>query len=97
MDGKRRKEEVDGKTVEEVPIDEEDARIMKESEWQGVRSELVYDFERKNLDFGNQKATNMKRNKRISLPKASSIQMESFLEVKRKEGAGLDDMCLKEL
>ena len=45
---------MDGKTVEETPIDEEDARVMKEAEWQGVRSELVYDFEKKNLDFGNQ-------------------------------------------
>ena len=91
------KEEINGKTVEETPIDEEDARIMKEAEWQGVKSELVYDFESKSMDFGNQKATNMKRNKRIKLPKASSIQMEAFLEVRRKEGARLYDMCLKEL
>jgi hypothetical protein len=62
-----------------------------------VKSELVYDFERKNLDFGNRKATNMKRNKRITLPKASSIQIESFLEVRRKEGARLYDMYMKEL
>ena len=26
------KEEVDGKTVEEAPLDEEDARVMKEAE-----------------------------------------------------------------
>ena len=83
--------------MEEVPIYEEDTRIMKEAEWQGVKSELVYDFEKKNLDFGNQKATNMKRNKIISLPKASSIQMESFLEVRRKGAAKLYNMCLKEL
>jgi hypothetical protein len=38
------KEEVDWKIVEEAPLKEEHARVMKEAEWQGVRSELVYDL-----------------------------------------------------
>ena len=51
---------VDGKTLVEECIDEEEKRVMKESEWQERKSELVYDFEDKNLNFGKQKATSMK-------------------------------------
>ena len=91
------KEEKDGKTVEEEPVDEDDKRIMKEAEWQEVKSELVYDFESKEINFGNQKATNMKNNKRITLPKCGSVQLESFLEVRRKGAAKLYDLCMKEL
>ena len=58
------KEVVDGVTIEEEPLDEDDQRIMKEAEWQERKSELVYDFEQKDLDFGRQKATGMKNNKR---------------------------------
>ena len=39
------KEVVNGKTVEEEPLDAEDKRVIEESEWQGRKSELVYDFE----------------------------------------------------
>ena len=91
------KEVVEGKVVEEEPIDEEDKRIMKEAAWQERKSELVYDFESKNLDFGRQKATGMKRNKRVKLPKADSIQLEAFLEVRRKRAAQLYDLCVKKL
>ena len=59
------KEVVNGKTVTEECIDEEDRRIVKESEWQQSKSELLYDFEDKNLNFGRQKATSMKYNKRV--------------------------------
>ena len=48
---------------------------MKEAEWQEVKSELVYDFESKEINFGNQKATNMKNNKRITLPKCGSVRV----------------------
>ena len=41
------KEVVDGKTVDEEPMDTEDKRIMKEAEWQERKCELVYDFESK--------------------------------------------------
>ena len=61
------KEIVDGKTVEEIH-DAEDERIIKEAEWQQRKSELVYDFETKDLNFGRLKATEMKNNKRLILP-----------------------------
>ena len=69
------KEVVNGVTVEEKPLDEEDERVMKEAEWQERKSELVYNFEDKNLDFGRQKATGMKNNKRVILPKTKNIQL----------------------
>ena len=91
------KEVVDGVTVEEEPIDEEDERVMKEAEWQERKSELVYDFEDKNLDFGRQKATGMKNNKRVTLPKTKNIQLGAYIEVRRKRASQLYDMCVKKL
>ena len=70
---------------------------MKEAEWQERKSELVYDFEVKNLDFGRQKATGMKHNKRVTLPKASSTQVEALMEVRRKRASQLYDLCVKKL
>lgn len=63
---------MNGKTIKEEILDEEDKRIMKEAEWQGTKSEIIYDFEQKDVDFGRVKATKMKNNKRIRLPQASS-------------------------
>ena len=91
------KEIVDGKTVVEVPSDDEEKRVMKEAEWQDRKSQLVYDFEQKDLDFGRLKATEMKNNKRITLPKASSIQVEALMEVRRKRASQLYDMCVRKL
>ena len=64
------KEIVNGNTVVEEPVDDEDRRIEKEVAWQERRSELPYDFEAKDLDFGRQKATGMKLNKRVTPPNA---------------------------
>ena len=89
------KEVIDGKTVDEKPADAEEERVMKESEWQERKSQLVYDFELKDMDFGRMKATEMKNNKRVTLPKASSIQMEALMEVRRKRASQLFDMCMK--
>ena len=83
------KEFVNGVTVEEEPLDKEDERVMDEAAWQERKSEMVYDFERRHIDFGRQKATGMKQNKRISLPKAKNIQLEAFMEVRRKRAAQL--------
>ena len=91
------KEVVDGVTVIETPIDEEDKRVMKEAEWQERKSQLVYDFEHKEMDFGKMRATEMKGNKRVVLPKASNIQVEALMEVRRKRAAQLYDMCVKKL
>ena len=91
------KEVVDGVTVIETPIDEEDKRVMKEAEWQERKSQLVYDFEHKEMDFGRMRATEMKGNKRVVLPKASNIQVEALMEVRRKRAAQLYDMCVKKL
>ena len=49
------------------------------------------------LNFGNQKATNMKRDKKITLSKSASIQLESFMGVRRKIASELYDICMKEL
>ena len=89
------KEVVNGKTVSEECIDDEDKRIEKESEWQERKSELVYDFEDKTLNFGKQKATNMKNNKRVTLPKSSSTEMEALIEVRRKRALKLYNMCVQ--
>ena len=91
------KEVVNGKTVAEKCVDEEDKRVMKESEWQERKSELVYDFEDKNLNFGKQKATSMKYNKRVTLPKSSSTEMEALIEVRRKRALQLYNQCIKKL
>ena len=91
------KEVVNGKTVEEEPLDTEDKRIMKEAEWQERKSQLAYDFEEKNMDFGRMKATEMKHNKRVTLPKASSIEVEALIEVRRKRAVQLYDLCVRKL
>ena len=39
----------------------------------------------------------MKNNKRVKLPKADSIQLEAYLEVRRKRASQLYDMCVKKL
>ena len=91
------KEVSNGKTIEEEPENDEDVRVLAAAEWQARKSELVYDFEQKDLDFARQKATNMKGNKRITLPKASDIQMEALIEVRRKRASKLYDMCVKKL
>ena len=91
------KEVMDGVTVEEVPIDDDDKRIMKEAEWQERKSQLVYDFESKEMDFGRMRATEMKTNKRVVLPKASNIQVEALIEVRRKRAAKLYDQCIRKL
>ena len=43
------------------------------------------------------RATKMKGNKRVVLPKASNIQLEALMEVRRKRAAQLYDMCVKKL
>jgi hypothetical protein len=91
------KEVVEGVTVEENPIDPDDKRIMKEAEWQERKCQLAYDFEEKELDFGRLRATEMKNNKRVTLPKASSIQVEALMEVRRKRAAQLYDLCVRKL
>ena len=78
-------------------IDDEDKRVLEESEWQERKSELVYDFEEKNLNFAKQKATSMKYNKRVTLPKSSSPEMEALIEVRRKRAMMLYDLCVKKL
>ena len=35
----------------------------------------------------------MKNNKRVKLPKSDSIQLEAYLEVRRKRASQLYDMC----
>ena len=70
---------------------------MKEAEWQARKSTLVYDFENKEMDFGRMRATEMKGNKRVVLPKASDIKVEAMMEVRRKRAAKLYDLCVKKL
>ena len=59
--------------MEEGCKDKEEERCLEEAEWMKSKSELIYDFADKNMDFGRVKATNMKGNSRITLPKAGSV------------------------
>ena len=70
-------------------VDDEDKRIQEECEWQERKSELVYDFEDKVLNFSQQKATSMKNNKRVTLPKSSSTNKEALIQVRRKRAIQL--------
>ena len=83
------KEVVAGVTVEELALDKEDKGIMREAEWQGRKSEMPYDFEMKDLDLGRLKATGMKGNKRVTLPKTKDVQAEALREVRSKRAAEL--------
>ena len=67
-------------------MDDEEKRIFKESEWQSTKSEIPFGFENKELDFGRQKATNIKKKKQKAL-----------FEVRRKDAAKMYDDCMKEL
>ena len=49
------------------------------------------------MDFGRMRATEMKGNKRVVLPKASDIKVEAMMEVRRKRAAKLYDLCVKKL
>ena len=91
------KEVSNGKTIEDDPEDDEDRRVLAAAEWQERKAELVYDFEERDLDFARQKATSMKGNKRINLPKASDIQMKALIEVRRKRASKLYELCVKKL
>ena len=55
----------------------------------------IYDFEDNSMNFGRFKATNMKGNKRVHLPKAGSPSLEAFLEIRRQEASRIFDECLK--
>ena len=57
----------------------------------------MYDFDHGDMDFGRQKAMEMKNNKRVTLPKTSSVQVEAFMEVRRKRASQLYDLCTKKL
>ena len=48
-------------------MDDEEKRIFKESEWQSTKSEIPFGFENKELDFGRQKATNMRKKAKSSV------------------------------
>ena len=89
------KEEIDGKVIVETPEDGEDKFVLEEAEWQEVKSTMIFDFEEKEMDFGRCKATNWKGNKRITLPKGGSTQMEAYLEVRRKEASKIFDECME--
>ena len=54
-------------------------------------------FKDKDMNFGRQKATEMKNNKRIKLPKSSSTQVEALIEDRRKRAVQLYDVCIKKL
>ena len=88
------KEEVEGRVLEDdiEEEDEEDKRIREESEWQEVKSSMIDDFEKKDMDFGRSKATNWKGNKRIVLP--GSTHLEAYLEIRRKAASKIwDQLC----
>ena len=89
------KEEVDGKVVEDEFENEEDKKVAEYSEWLEAKSTCIYDFENKNINFGRSRATNWKGNKRIKLPKAGSTQLESYLDVRRRDAEKIYDECME--
>ena len=44
---------------------------------------------------GRSRATNWKGNKRIKLPKAGSTQLESYLDVRRRDAEKIYDECIE--
>ena len=48
-----------------------------------------------NNDFGRMKATDMKQNKRIHLPKDSDIDLKARMEMKNIEAGKIFDECAK--
>ena len=49
----------------------------------------------KELDFGRMKATDMKGNKKIVLPKAMENDLEAMMEVRRMEAKKIFRECMK--
>ena len=81
-----------GKTEKDgIVLEERD----KDSEWLDKKQSLIYDFEEKNINFGRAKPTGWKGNKRVTLPKGGSAQLEGFLEVRRRQAVKIYDACLK--
>ena len=81
-----------GKTEKDGIIIEE---RNKDSEWLEKKQSLIYDFEEKNINFGRAKPTGWKGNKRVTLPKGGSAQLEGFLEVRRRQASKIYDACLR--
>ena len=77
-----------GKTEKDGIIIEE---RNKDSEWLEKQQSLIYDFEEKNINFGRAKPTGWKGNKRVTLPKGGSAQLEGFLEVRRRQASKIYD------
>ena len=91
--GRIGKEEVDGLVVDETET-LEDIKMEECARWLEKKTSLVYDLEDNSLNFGRCKATNMKGNKRIHLPKAGSPSLEAFLEIRRQEASRIFDQCV---
>ena len=56
----------------------------KSMAWLGKKCSLIYDLEYDTMDFGRNKATNMKGNKRITLPKSGTSNLEAYFEIRRQ-------------
>ena len=86
--------EADMRTKEE---ELEDARVERQAQLNEVRSRQVYQKvgKVKDMDFGRLRATDMKQNKRIYLPKAMNQGLEARMELRRVEVSELFDECYK--
>ena len=89
------KEIKDGKTVEDKPDNDEKKRCMKEADWHETKSSLIFDFVNNDIYFGRSKPTIWKGNKRLTLPKASTPEMEALLDVRRRDAGIVYDECMR--
>ena len=80
-----------GKSEKNCKVSEEDGPETKEeklqeehAKWLERKCSLIYDLEDDTMDFGRNKATNMKGNKRITLPKSGTPSLEAYFEIRRQ-------------
>ena len=74
---------------------EDNDKIREEEEWQETKSSLIFDKEDNNVNFSRTRATNMKNNKRIHLPRPLPPSQEAMMELRKIEALKIYDACMK--
>ena len=78
-------EEGEEEGEKEVSNQEEDTSIREKAELEAAKSRIPYDYTYKDLDMRRRRATDVKGNARVILPKEMSTKEESSLLVKIQE------------
>ena len=79
---------------EEPPDKGDDKELREEVEWQETKSSLIFDKQDNNISFARARATNMKNNKRIHLPKPLLPNQEAVMELRKQEALKVFDACM---